>query len=93
MVLDQFRDMAMPHQFWAYTGSYFFHAEDIDQEIWAAGTSKDLVAVFRDNSCVMVTTSKEWQNDDLYVANTVAMPERGTRALVLISLVRKGGAE
>ncbi len=92
-ILDQFRDAPMPSQLWAYTGSYFFYAEDIDQEFWAAGTSKDLVAVFRDSSCVVMSADREWQNDDLYVANSSAMPPKGTRVLVLFSRVAEDQAK
>ena len=87
LVFNQVADKPMAKQNWAYIGSYFHTDEDTQQETWAAEISKNICAMCKDSSCLFITTSKEWQNDDLFVANSDVVPPMGTRVLVLMTLV------
>ena len=92
LILNQLTDEPMPHQEWAYTGSYFLFDKETQQQVWMCNQSKSIGAVFYDPSALLQNTDKYWHFDDIYVGHPEKSPPIGTNVLVLLTLTDTGAA-
>jgi hypothetical protein len=89
-VLNGLTKTAMERGPWVFTGSVTRFREDLNQDVFYADEVGNVVAIWRDPSCVIDNPRTSATDDKVWATNTRAsMPTAGSRVVLIVRPVKK----